>query len=64
MLWGSVDARLACMMKYHLDRRNFVVMQASLVQSIGMRYLAFSSIIGSVVAAAVLVPELISGWSS
>ena len=47
-----------------LSRRRFVVVQASLVQYIGMRYLVFSSIIGSVVAAAVLVPELMSGWSS
>ena len=47
-----------------LSRRRFVVVQASLAQYIGMRYLVFSSIIGSVVAAAVLVPELMSGWSS
>lgn len=48
----------------HLNRRQWFVVQASLVQYIGMRYLAFSTIIGSVVAAAVLVPELMSGWSS
>jgi hypothetical protein len=48
----------------HLNGRQCFVVQASLVQYIGMRYLAFSSIIGSVVAAAVLVPELMSGWSS
>ena len=63
MLWGGVDL-CACMMDPDLNRRHVVVLQASLVQYIGIRYLAFSSIIGSVVAAAVLVPELMSGWSS